>query len=120
MTGGWLAAVAAVFLAIGGGSGIASLVLVHRQGRKLKADASEVLTKAAVTMVEPLERRLADSERRLAESEGRVELLQTALDEALADAHRVRRLYQRIQRAVMDPAATIDWVRELVGQEPIV
>lgn len=99
------------------------------------AERDEVLTRVAVTLVEPLRARLDTTEQRLTDAierhdrervgyERQVGELRAKVREALAEAdaavteaHRLRRLVQQWHRSIMDPAATIEWLRQLVGPD---
>lgn len=125
-TGSMLSGLGVVLTILGGSSGIASLLLVRRQRSKLGADAAQVVSAAAVAMVKPLEERLSSAEDRAGRAEQRAysaeqrafraEQTLTAVE---ADAHQLRSMLVRLQRAIMDPGATVEWLRELVGRTSI-
>jgi hypothetical protein len=83
---------------LGAGGGLGSLLLVRRQRGKLSADTAHVLSAAAITMVKPLEERLSATE---------------------AEVRQLKRMMLAWRRAIMDPRATIERVRELVARESI-
>ena len=103
--------------------------------RKNRVDTDEVYTRVAVTLVEPLRDRLEQTEERLAKAETRhaedrtawegevsdlrnkVRNALTEADQAATEAHRLRLLVQRWHRSIMDPTATIEWLRQLVGPD---
>lgn len=113
---------------------------------RAEVEADEVFTKVAVTLVEPLRDRLDKTEQRLTEAiarherdreaweaqrerdrqafdqqltglRGRIREALAEADQAVAESHRLRLLVQKWHRAIMDPAATIDWLRQLVGPD---
>jgi hypothetical protein len=130
---------------------------VAAEAERTEVEADEVLTRVAVTLVEPLRDRVEKTERRLAEAlarhereraaweeryererrqweerrqvereafEAEVDGLRAKVREALVEAdgaateaHRLRRLVQQWHRAIMDPSATIEWLRQLVGPD---
>jgi hypothetical protein len=130
---------------------------VAAEAERTEVEADEVLTRVAVTLVEPLRDRVDKTERRLAETlarhereraaweqryerdrqqweerraaeresfEREVDGLRAKVREALVEAdgaateaHRLRRLVQQWHRAIMDPSATIEWLRQLVGPD---
>jgi hypothetical protein len=103
-TGGtppWVVAAALVLTAVGGAAGLSAPFLVRRQHSKLKADTAQVITGAAVTLVEPLERRLAEAER---------------------DGQRTRARLRRVENqlitltlAIMEPNATVEGLRAIAA-----
>lgn len=103
----WLSLVSLAFTLVAGGGGVTALVLVTRQGRKIeaetgkaRADSAQVLTSAAVTLLQPLEERLAAAEEENARFRVRLRRVESQLDALI--------------RAIMDPAATITGLREIV------
>lgn len=106
-----------VLTALGGAGGIASLILVRRQSGKLRADASQVLTSAAVSLVAPLEGRLRSAEERAAEAERRAQSADAALQRVEIEALRLRYVLQRWYTAIMNPTAVIEQVREMVNTD---
>ncbi len=153
----WVGWVVALLALLGAGAVLTKLVEGWLTRRKVAADADradaerdEILTKVAVTLVEPLRDRLdrtelrltdaiaahererevwqARAERERAEFSRQVDELRAKVRDALAEAdgavgeaHRLRRLVQQWHRAIMDPAATMEWLRQLVGpDEPVI
>lgn len=129
----WLVVVGMLLALVGSGGGIGALLLVRSTRRKANVDSDEVYTRIAITLVEPLEHRLASAEQALAAEQERGRQQRAAAEaeldrvrarhrEALAEvddlisaAYRLRLLVQQWHRAIMDPAATIEWLRQLVG-----
>jgi hypothetical protein len=105
------------------------------EGERIEREADEVMTKVAITLVEPLRDRLAQTEvrmrevekraaereqeyeREIAELRARVRTALTEADNAITEAHRVRILAQRWHRSIMDPSATLEWLRVVVGPD---
>lgn len=99
---GWLSVFAALMTAVGSMGlvgGLSGLLLVRRQGRKVSADTTSVLTTAAVALVAPLEQRLGAAETQLRTTQARLWALERRLDALIS--------------AVLDPAATLDSLRVL-------
>jgi hypothetical protein len=117
----------------GGGVGTLGVKIIDR--RRGRIDADEVFTRVAVTLVEPLRDRLERTEKLLTAEQARGETraqaadaaldglrvrvreAQTEADAAYREAHRLRLLVQQWHRAIMNPAATIEWLRQLVGPD---
>lgn len=107
-TPGWLTWALGLLAAVGPGGGLAALLLVRRQGRRLRADAAQVLSSAAVALVGPLEQRLDSAEQELA----------AARRENRAVRARLTQVEQRLSRliqAIMDPDATLAGLRTLAA-----
>ncbi|MEV4122938.1 hypothetical protein [Micromonospora sp. NPDC049645] len=142
MSGGgpaWLQVAGLLLTLVGAGGGLGALFLVRVNRRKVSVDADEVFTRVAITLVEPLNERLAAAEQALsierqrsaehrAAADREIEALrarireaQNEADEAYRASYRLRTLVQQWHRAIMSPQATLDWLRELVGPtEPAV
>jgi hypothetical protein len=100
----WLTIVSLVLTAVAGGGGITALVLVVRQSRKIEADttkvrveSAQVLTSATITLLQPLEERLAAAEEENARFRIRL--------------RRVERHRTTVLTAVLTPGATIEGLR---------
>lgn len=142
----WIGWALAALSTMGVGAVILRVVDGMLNRRKLAVDTDEVMTRVAVTLVEPLRDRLDRTERRLTEAEqrhereraewhaardaeraefeqqadslrGKIREALAEADGAVAEAHRLRRLVQQWHRAIMDPTATIEWLRQLVGPD---
>lgn len=112
--------------AVGGGTGLYSLLTVGVQKRQLAAQAGDTLAntvsklgEAAASMVEPLQRSLILAESRadtlnaqLQGAKGEVTQLRTEAERAYEDLRRIR-------QAILEPTATIDGLRALVRRGPI-
>lgn len=68
----WVQTLIAVVAVIGGGGGLAALATVVLQKRKFKADAADVLTDTALTLLDPLKAELRDVRSELAAAKGNV------------------------------------------------
>lgn len=138
MTGpSWLPVLGIIATLLGGGGGITALLLVRRQGRRLNADTADVLSKTAITLVQPLEQRLISAETRAAGAERRADtaeeradaadhnlrLIGYQLDGMRRDVERLQRLLRQTRQIVMDPAtdsnpaAAITLLRDFFARE---
>ena len=99
-------------------SGGGSLLLVRRTRRKLDADAAQVVSGAAVTLVKPLEERLERMEARATRAEERATSAEERLRVVETRAHRLGLVLKSWREAIMDPAATLERLRDMVGQGP--
>lgn len=130
----WLIVLGMVLTLLGAGGGISSVLLVRRQSSKLKVDSAEVLSRTSLALVGPLEHRLSETNveldkvvKQAAEAKATAAAATTALArvEQEADGLReetrlLRLIIQRWRRAIMDPSASVDQLRELVGGDTIV
>lgn len=66
----WLSLAAAVLLAVGGIGGIVTLLNLPKMRHKIDADTTQVLTSAAVSLVEPLREQVEQLSNRVALLEG--------------------------------------------------
>lgn len=85
---------------------------------KRKADAADVLTETALTLVGPLKQELEDLHKQLrkvtADSERKVEELNKRLSEATTLADSALHELRRLKAAILDPSATLGGLRDLV------
>lgn len=131
----WIVVLGAVLGAVTAGGGVGAVVVKFMDRRRTKIDADEVFTKVAVTLVEPLRdrleqtekllrdeqarsaQRIAEADRQLDELRKRTRAALEEADQAYQAAHRLRRIMQQWHRAIMSPAATLEWLRTLVGPD---
>lgn len=106
----WFIIFAGLLTAIGGGSGIAALLLVSSQRRKTRAegnkneaDGAQAISNAAVGLLKPLEERIERAETenrtlttRLARADQRIEAQQQTLTGLRVDVRDLRALLRRI------------------------
>lgn len=129
----WFLIFAGALTAVGGGSGIAALLLVSSQRRKTRtegnkneADGAQAISNAAVGLIKPLEERIERAETenrtlatRVARADQRIESQQTTLAGLRVDVRDLRALLRRIAALVAvdrvsEPAAVIVDVRDLL------
>lgn len=136
--GVWFLVFVAIVTAAGGGAGIAALWLVASQRRKnraegIKADAdgAQALSNAAVGLIRPLEDRIERTEAeartlrtRLNRADKRMADQAEDLTNLRVDNKSLRALVRRIAAittgatALVDPAATLLALRELLADNP--
>lgn len=119
MTGSdWMNGLAVLLTAIAALGGGGSLLLTTRTRRKLEVDATQVMAHTAVTLVKPLEERLERAEGRATRAEQRADKAEQRLVVVEQQAYRLGMLVDRWRKAIMDPGATVEWLRDLVSREP--
>lgn len=127
-----------IVTAVGGGAGLASLLLVMSQRRKNKAetgksnaDGAHAISNAAVGLIKPLEERIERAENEARTSRTRLTAADKRLETQAADLMNLRadnRSQQTLLRrlaaiatsatALVDPAATLRALRELLADNP--
>jgi hypothetical protein len=93
--------------ALGGLAGASALIGTFLQRKKLKADAANVLTDTALTLVEPLKARVNELEAQGLKDRHRMRELED-------EVGKVQRALQQVYYAILDPAATIERLRDYV------
>lgn len=128
----WVQVVLSVVGVLGGTGGIAAVTTVVLQRRKFKADAADVITDTALTLVEPLKARVRELE---TEATGARKETASAHREATAARQQVQAarldvadlrtavaeltsMMRRWRSAIMAPDATVEHLRVLVSTEP--
>ncbi len=94
-------------------SGVGALVGVLINRRKLRADAADVLTDTALTLVEPLQKRVRQLEDRVEELEQALRRSAARERELERDLDTTRGELVRLQRLILDPRVSRD---ELIHQ----
>lgn len=95
---------------LGGTGGLAALASIVLQRRKLRADAADVLTDTAITLVRELEQEAASARKELASARRECAELREVV--ALLNATMTRWRY-----AIMDPYVSVDQLREMVNNK---
>jgi hypothetical protein len=106
----WLQILLSAVAVLGGGGGIAAMSAVLLQRRKFRADAADVITDTALTLVEPLKTRV----RELEEETRRAGANVRELSDTVADLTSTMR---RWRVAILHPTATVDDLRTMVRAE---
>ncbi len=123
--------VTAIIGVIGGVGGIGAFLTSIFQRKKIRAEAADVLTDTAITLVEPLQRRVkevtdeareARAETRQAREETRqaraeTQLAREEMSELRADLGEVMTLLRRWRAAVLNPHITREQLQEMVRAE---
>ena len=131
--GVWFIVFAGIVTAVGGGSGIAALLLVSSQrrksraeGNKNEADGAQAISNAAVGLIKPLEERIERTEAenrtlttRLQRADQRIDSQATMLTGLRVDVRDLRALLRRIVTIVAvdrpaEPQARITELRDLL------
>lgn len=82
--------VIAIVGSLGGLSGVGAFLTVYLQRRKFRAEAADVLTDTALTLVEPLQRRVRELDEEVAELRRKVRVATDYLADALSMIRRWR------------------------------
>ena len=131
--GVWFLIFAGILTAVGGGSGIAALLLVGSQRRKSRAegtkneaDGAQAISNAAVGLIKPLEERIERTEaenrslgKRLRTADQRIEGQASDIAGLRMDVRALRSILRRIATIVaapaVDPPAAVSDIRELLA-----
>ncbi|GGK89073.1 hypothetical protein [Mangrovihabitans endophyticus] len=96
--------------ALGGASGLAALVASFLGRRKIRAEAADVITDTALTLVEPLQKRVRELDAEVTRARS---LAREAAD-ALADA---LSLIRRWRSAIVSQVVTREQLREMARED---
>ncbi|MFC6017809.1 hypothetical protein ACFP2T_16530 [Plantactinospora solaniradicis] len=114
----WLQVLLSVIGLLGGTGGVVAAATVLVQRRKLKADAADVISDAAISLVEPLKIRVAELKVEADDARRRVAAANGELDRLRDLTHDLTRLLLRLrERILADPTASPE-LRELVRSAP--
>lgn len=136
--GVWFLVFVGAVTALGGGAGLAALLLVASQRRKNRAegnrahaDGAQAISNAAVGLLKPLEERIERAETdarslrtRLNRADAKLATQSEDLATVHADNRSLRSLVRRVAAvvtgasALSDPAATLHTLRELLAEYP--
>ena len=121
----WVQILLSVLGVLGGAGGITAIATVVLQRRKFKADAADVITDTALTLVDPLRQRVKELE---AEAAGARKETASAHQEAAAARAEIREfrsaiteltgMMRRWRAAILAPDASLDALRVMVTSEP--
>lgn len=115
---GWLQVLLSVLGVLGGTGGVVAAGTVLVQRRKLKADAADVISDAALSLVAPLKSRIAELETEAAADRRRAAATAGELGRVKDALHDLTRLMLRVREAILaDPTAS-DQLRDLVRSAP--
>ncbi|MGI5149141.1 hypothetical protein ACQEVC_22715 [Plantactinospora sp. CA-294935] len=100
---------------LGGGGGVASAAAVLLQRRRFRADAADVLTDTALTLVQPLKLRVAELEAETIVARQQVEKATREVSELRTVVREATAMIRRWRTAILAPDATMGQIRTLVS-----
>ncbi|MEH1057221.1 hypothetical protein V6U89_18710 [Micromonospora sp. CPCC 206171] len=113
----WVQVALSVLGVLGGASGLAAIAAVVAQRGKFKAEAADMLTDAALTLVQPMRVRVAELE---AEAQAAREQLRTAREQterATATLSDLHAMLDRWYALIFAPDATLRSIRSAVRED---
>jgi hypothetical protein len=114
----WLQVLLSVIGLIGGTGGVVAAATVLVQRRKLKADAADVISDAAISLVTPLKARIAELETEAKADRRRAAARDHELDRIRDALRDLTRLMLRLREKILaDPTASPE-LREMVHSAP--
>ncbi|WP_329108576.1 hypothetical protein OG792_07940 [Micromonospora sp. NBC_01699] len=99
---------------LGGTGGVTAIATVALQRRKFRADAADVLTDTALTLVDPLKTRVAELEAETKRARRQAADASREIRELRAEVQEMTDLIRRWQRAIFASDATIEHLREYI------
>lgn len=108
----WASILVTVVGVVGGGGGLAALIGLLLQRRKFKADAADVLTDTALTLLEPLKVRVRELEAEVRTTKDNIGELSDTVAGLTATLRRWR-------AAILHPNAEVERLRQMVTTEPV-
>lgn len=127
---GWVATLITLVGVLGGAGGLAALTATVLQRKKIKADAADVITDTALTLVEPLRARVTELEtevsgtrRQVADTRENLEAANGELREMRTTVREMTALMLSWRDEIMqtvhapDPAAALERLRVMVSTE---
>lgn len=110
----WIQILLSVVGLLGGTGGITAIAAVALQRRKFRADAADVLTDTALTLVDPLKTRVAELEAETQRARRQAATANREIRELRAAVQEMTDLIRRWQRAIFASDATIERLREYI------
>ncbi|GIG92495.1 hypothetical protein [Plantactinospora endophytica] len=111
----WIQILLSAIGILGGGGGVASVAAVLLQRRRFRADAADVLTDTALTLVQPLKVRVAELEAETIVARQQVEKASREVSELRTAVGEATMMIRRWRMAILAPNATIGQIRSLVS-----
>ncbi|MEU8821794.1 hypothetical protein [Actinoplanes sp. NPDC048796] len=105
--------------AIGGLGGLGALVASVLGRRKLRAEAADVITDTALTLVEPLQARVREVTAEAKEAREETRQAREEMFELRTSLAEVMTLLRRWRAAVLSPHVSREELREMVRAEPV-
>jgi hypothetical protein len=106
----WAVALLGALGGFGGAAGVAALLNVFFSKGKLRADAAQVITGTAMTLVKELEDQITRTRDELGKA-------QTELRKVRLEAEKLARELRLLREAIVAPTATVEGLRSLVHRE---
>jgi hypothetical protein len=100
---------------LGGTGGVGAMATVLLQRRKFNAEAADVLTDTALTLVQPLKLRVAELEAETVVARQQVEKAAREVSELRVAVREATAMIRRWRSAILAPNATIGQIRTLVS-----
>ncbi|MGW4465378.1 hypothetical protein [Micromonospora sp. NPDC004704] len=110
----WIQILLSVVGLLGGTGGVTAIATVALQRRKFRADAAEVLTDTALTLVDPLKTRVAELEAETQRARRQAAVASREIGELRDAVQQMTDLLRRWQRAIFATDATIERLREYI------
>lgn len=110
----WIQILLSVVGLLGGTGGVTAIATVALQRRKFRADAADVLTDTALTLVDPLKTRVAELEAETQRARRQAASASREIRELRAAVQEMTDLIRRWQRAIFANDATIERLREYI------
>lgn len=105
--------------AIGGLGGIAAGLTVLLQRKKFKAEAADVLTDTALTLVEPLQRRVKEVSEEAVEARAETRLARTEVAELRDSLTDIMATLRRWRAAVLSPQISREELQQMVRTDQV-
>lgn len=115
---GWLPTLLSILGLLGGLGGVAAIGTVLVQRRKFRADAADVLTDTALTLVAPLKSRISELEADAATARRGMAAANGDLDRLRDSMRDLTRMFLKVRSEILSPDASLDRLREMVHSPP--
>ncbi|MEO3930926.1 hypothetical protein ABGB07_44855 [Micromonosporaceae bacterium B7E4] len=114
----WLQILLSVIGLLGGTGGVVAAGAVLSQRRKLKAEAADVISDAAISLVEPLHKRVAELETEVTTARRGVAAANGELDRMRDTVRDLTRMLLKLRTEILSPEASLPRLREMVRSAP--
>lgn len=113
----WIQILLTLVGAVGGLTGVGAIATVLVQRRKFRADAADVLTGTALTLVDPLRARVSELQSEVAEARQKAAQATEEIGDLRAAVREMTLMMRRWRTAIFAPNATVQTIRELVAAD---
>ncbi|MEU8158054.1 hypothetical protein AB0B94_30745 [Micromonospora sp. NPDC048986] len=103
---------------LGGLGGAAAIATVWLQRKKFRADAADVITDTALTLVEPLKTRVSELQSEVRDARHQAKAANAEVAELRSAVREMTRILARWHAAIFAPDATIDRLRVMASTDP--